>query len=187
MSPCPQTPGGEPTPRQDERPLAAAPPESPSRPAVRRRLQVGETLEQVQNKCFDRGHAQCTGDFSCPVTTHAVGDQKEVAPIAAMLCRRLWQTCLPDPERAGQLRNEEVILVGIADPAPVGQAVAMDGNRGRRGLDHGMHASGVECGMGWSFRFPGGGSPVSSVDSTRFSVVMPAWRWWTWDHRYNLP
>ncbi len=70
------------------------------------------------------------------MAAHAISHQEEVAAAAAAVRRRLRQAGLTDPQRARQIRHQEVILVAGADAARVGQpeGVGDEGrSRGSRG------------------------------------------------------
>ena len=71
------------------------------------------------------------------MAAHAVGDQQDVGAVAAVLRLRLRQAALADPERAGQLGDQEVVLVGRADLALVGKAEAPHAEDGGRGFREG--------------------------------------------------
>ena len=87
-------------------------------------------LRRCRTNALDGFDGQGAGHLAGPVAAHAVGDQEEVAPVAAVLRLRLRQAGLADPERAGQLGDQEVVLVGRADLAAVGEAEAPHGEGG---------------------------------------------------------
>ena len=97
------------------------------------RLEVGEALEEVQEEVLDRFDREGAGHLAGLVAAHAVGDEEEVGAVAAVLRPRLRQAALADPERPGQFGNQEVVLVGRADLAAVGEAEAPHGEGGGRG------------------------------------------------------
>ena len=70
------------------------------------------------------------------MTAHPVSDEEEVSTVAAVVRRRLRQAGLADPEGAGQLGDEEVVLVGRTDPAGVGEPEAAEGDREGRTRQH---------------------------------------------------
>jgi hypothetical protein len=70
------------------------------------------------------------------VAAHAVGDEEEVAAVAAVLFGFLGKVGLADPEGAGQFRNEEAVLVVLANHSGVGEPEAVDRDRRRRALQH---------------------------------------------------
>ena len=136
-------------------------------------LEVGEPLEGVEQEFLNRFDGHGTGDLPSLVSAHAVGDQEGVPPVAAESRRRLAEIGLVDVHGPGQLRNDEVILVGRSGLPTVAQAETPHdeggaGVRSRRRLRRGG------CGRRFgtrSFRLPTeqveqahqpppGGSPV---------------------------
>src|SRR5207247_169436 len=69
-----------------------------------------------------------TGDLPGLVAAHAVGDQEEVAVVTAVVGVVLRQARLADPQRASQLGDEELVLVGRTDLAWIAQAEAPHGD-----------------------------------------------------------
>ena len=89
-------------------------------------------LERVEHELLDRQDDEGAGAFARLMTAHAVGDQKDVGPLLAMLQHRLRQAGLPDSHRLAELGNQELIFVGCTDLARVADAKRL-GNQ-RRGV-----------------------------------------------------
>jgi hypothetical protein len=87
-------------------------------------LQVEEPLERVQQEALDGHHAQGAGHFPGLMPAHAIGDDKQVSPVAAVLGLRLRHTRLVDGHDSGQLHDDEMVLVGRPYPSGVGQGEA---------------------------------------------------------------
>ena len=101
---------------------------------VRTRLRFGsvrveEPLERIERELLDRDDGQGARLFAGAVASHAVGDEKQMSAFVAELRLRLRQARLPDAHRLGELGDQELILVGRAHAALVGDAEGLHRQR----------------------------------------------------------
>src|SRR5205823_3828622 len=92
-------------------------------------IRIEEPLEGVECELFDSDDRKRTRVFAGSVPAHAVRDEKQVAALATELRFRLGQARLPDAHRLGELGAEELILVGRADAALVGDSECLHRKR----------------------------------------------------------
>ena len=83
-------------------------------------LRTEEPLEGVEGKLSDRRDGEGARPFTGAMPTHAVRDKKEMSALLANLDLRLRQARFPITHRLVQLGNEELVFVGGAYHAAVG-------------------------------------------------------------------
>ena len=85
-------------------------------------VRVEKPLERIEGELLDRDDGKGTGLFAGAGPAHAVGDEKQMSAFVPELRLLFRQAGLPDAHRLGELGAEELILVGRAYAALVGDA-----------------------------------------------------------------
>src|ERR1035438_4358054 len=74
-------------------------------------LQVGKSLERVQQELLDCSYSQVAGDFPCLISADTIGNQKDVPPMTTegrFVIRKIGVMHL---KRSRQLCDDESVLV----------------------------------------------------------------------------
>ena len=84
-------------------------------------VRLKEPPERIEREVLDRTDGQGAGVLAGLVPSHAVSDEKQMSALVAELRSWFWEARLPDAHRLAELGDEELILVGGAHAALVGE------------------------------------------------------------------
>ena len=94
------------------------------------RVRVKEPFERIERELLDGDDGEGARMFAGAVPSHAVGHEEEMSVFVPELRLRLRQARVPDAHRLGELGDQELIFVGRAHAAGIGDAEGLHRERG---------------------------------------------------------
>jgi hypothetical protein len=91
---------------------------------------VKKPFERIERELLDGDNGKGTRLFASALPSHAVGHEEEMSVFVAELHLRLRQARVPDAHRLGELGDQELIFVGRAHAARIGDAEGLHRERG---------------------------------------------------------